>query len=319
MKKILLATTVLVGTAGFASAEVTLSGNARMGIVNDGTDTQFSSRVRADIAMSGETDGGLSFGGSFGVHNAGAAASGTSGSVYISGAFGKLSMGDVVGAAEAVVGDLPEIGYTDIANNDTAFIAGDGFNGTAPAVLYTYSAGDLTVALGASDGVGGVVGPFNFIASAAGFPAPNVQADVQEISVGVKYVIGDYAVSAGYEMADYTGTGEDIFNGVSGSATHLVVGAEGTFSGVTLKAIYGQGGDDIDGYVQYGLGASYTADALTVSAMMRNDDFGNVDFTSYGVGAAYDLGGGAKVVGGIADNDIEGSDATYDLGVTFSF
>ena len=133
MKKLLLATTVLVGTAGFAAAEVSLSGSARMGIVNDGDNTTFSSRARVAFALSGETDGGLSFGSSFRADNAGGANSGTAGSVFISGAFGKLEMGDVVGAAEAVVGDLPEIGYTDIANNDTTFITGDSFNGTAPA------------------------------------------------------------------------------------------------------------------------------------------------------------------------------------------
>ncbi|MEY4697508.1 MAG: hypothetical protein RIT14_1936, partial [Pseudomonadota bacterium] len=57
MKKILLATTILVGTAGFAAAEVALSGDARMGIVNNGTDTTFSSRARVSFTMSGETDG----------------------------------------------------------------------------------------------------------------------------------------------------------------------------------------------------------------------------------------------------------------------
>ena len=265
-----------------------------MGIVHSGAadTTEFSSRARVAFALSGETDGGLSFGAGFRADNASGANEGTAGSVFISGAFGKLEMGDVVGAAEGAVGDLPEIGYTDIASNDVTFIAGDSFNGTAPAVLYTYSAGSLTVMLGASDGAG---------------------EDAQELSVGAKYAMGDYAFSAGYE------TVEDGFFGAGTSATHLVVGAEGTFSGVTLKAIYGQGGDVIDGFEQWGLGATYAMDALSVSAMYKVDNFTGSDVASYGVGAAYDLGGGAKVVGGIADNDAAGSSASYDVGVTFSF
>ncbi|MEI2688029.1 MAG: porin [Cypionkella sp.] len=107
MKKILLATTILAASTGFASAEVALSGSAYMGLLNDfgaGDDTIFISRARVEFTLSGETDGGLAFGASFRADNARngfglSANNGTAGSVYISGAFGKLSMGDVDGAA----------------------------------------------------------------------------------------------------------------------------------------------------------------------------------------------------------------------------
>uniref|UniRef100_UPI00286BBEF7 porin n=1 Tax=Tabrizicola sp. TaxID=2005166 RepID=UPI00286BBEF7 len=61
MKRILLATTLLAASSGFAAAEITLSGDARMGIIDDfGTgDTAFTSRARVKFTMSGETDGGL--------------------------------------------------------------------------------------------------------------------------------------------------------------------------------------------------------------------------------------------------------------------
>ena len=98
MKKILIATTALTLLAGAASAEVALSGNARMGILYNGEDTNFTGRIRVIFTMSGETDGGLSFGSSIRADqasngNAGAA----SGSVFMSGAFGTISMGDVAG------------------------------------------------------------------------------------------------------------------------------------------------------------------------------------------------------------------------------
>ena len=79
-----------------------VSGSARMGIVYDGgnaTSTEFSSRVRIVFTASGETDTGLSFGASFRPSNAYEANEEQAGEVFISGAFGKLSMGDVDGEA----------------------------------------------------------------------------------------------------------------------------------------------------------------------------------------------------------------------------
>ncbi|NVK61771.1 MAG: porin, partial [Rhodobacteraceae bacterium] len=71
MKKILFATTALVATAGIASAEVTLSGQAEMGIFNSGydlanreenDDTQFFTDLDVTFTMTGEADNGLTFG-----------------------------------------------------------------------------------------------------------------------------------------------------------------------------------------------------------------------------------------------------------------
>ncbi|MCC6863403.1 MAG: porin, partial [Rhodobacteraceae bacterium] len=64
MKKILLATTVLVGTAGFAAAEVSLSGSAAMGVVSnpnsDNKKPQLSSTASINFGAALETDSGLS-------------------------------------------------------------------------------------------------------------------------------------------------------------------------------------------------------------------------------------------------------------------
>ena len=65
MKNLLIATTALVATAGFAAADVTLSGAVNVGVLNDGTtgaDTFMYNNVTVTAAMSGETDGGLTFG-----------------------------------------------------------------------------------------------------------------------------------------------------------------------------------------------------------------------------------------------------------------
>ena len=110
MKKILLASTILVGTAGFAAADISFSGSAFMGVENNPNllpaNTWWAkASVSIDVAMSGETDGGLMFGADFtglGVTtfaqaSAMAITTTPSGvwsgySVWISGDFGKVSL-----------------------------------------------------------------------------------------------------------------------------------------------------------------------------------------------------------------------------------
>ena len=102
MKKLLLASTALVMTAGAAAAQVNLSGEARMGIAydngiangtvaspNNTAKLQFTSRIRVTFSMSGETDSGLAFGASirgdqFAAGNAGNTGM-TGGTVFIDG------------------------------------------------------------------------------------------------------------------------------------------------------------------------------------------------------------------------------------------
>lgn len=274
MKKILLATTMLVGTAGFAAAEVAVSGSARMGVIYDGSDTEFTSRIRVNFDMSGETDGGLSFGASIradqaGVGNSGATAM-NAGSVYISGAFGKLSMGDNDSAANALVGNVDGVGLTGLGDTNELGYLGQ----TDTSVLYTYSTGALSVALSLGQ---------------------TTSADEAK-SVAVSYSTDAYSVALGYED--------------TASNSQLSVGASATFSGVTVKAVVA----DRDSWANahFALSAGYKAGALGVTAFYADHDTSE----AYGIGASYDLGGGAKVVGGIVDN---GTDTVADLGVSMSF
>ncbi len=116
MKKVLLATTALVGLAGAAAAEVTISGSAEMGIVGGGVnatngsggETQFFNDVDIKFTLTGESDSGLSFGAVVDLDEAGNLGNefdnqGTS--VFISGAFGTLTMGDTDGAIDWAITD----------------------------------------------------------------------------------------------------------------------------------------------------------------------------------------------------------------------
>lgn len=281
MKKVLLATSALVMTAGFASAEVTLSGSARMGIVDDfgATGPVFSSRARVVFTMSGETDTGLAFGASFRADNADEANDdGTAGSVFISGGFGKLSMGDVDSAANAAVGHVNGVGYTGLSDlNESTFIGG----GTKESILYEYSAGAFTGYLSAGQR----------------------EVAAETLSVAAKYSTDAYTVSLGYEDND---AGTD----------HIIAGVDATFSAVTVKARYGQASGAVDGD-QWALSATYSANGLGVTAFYTDDsEVGGAE--AFGLGASYDLGGGASVAGGYVSNETTGNDA-IDLGMNFSF
>jgi outer membrane protein OmpU len=278
MKKILLATTVLAATAGVAAADVAVSGAGRMGIASvAGGDAMFSSRIRIIFSASGETDSGLTFGAS--VRNdqsgVGNTANGDS-TVFISGAFGKITMGDVSGAADALVGQVSGVGYTSLGSLNEILYLGN----AKTAALYTYSTGALTFGVGLGQ-TGG--------------------AD-QEFSVAAKYSTDAYTVALGYED-----TGVDKQTSLLGSAT---------FSGVTLKAKFADRDSSADN--AFALSADYTMSGIGLTAFYAdNSQFDG--FNHYGVGASYDLGGGAVVKGGIVETQDDGLAPALDLGIKMSF
>lgn len=279
MKKILLATSILAATTGFAAAEVAVSGSARMGLIYDGNDTWFSSRVRINFDATGETDSGLSFGASMRAdqdggngNDAGDTDAGTNmkdATVFISGAFGKLTFGDNDSAANVLVGHVSGVGFTGLGDfNELGYIGQ-----TDTSMLYEYSAGALSFALSAS------------------------QLNTDEAaSVAVKYSTDTFSVALGYE--------DSLVD------DQLSLGASGTFGAATVKAVIADRDSWAD--THYALSVDYAMDATTLTAFYA--DHGALD--AFGLGVAYDLGGGAAVKAGIVDNDI---DTIAEVGVTMSF
>jgi len=331
MKKILLATTMLVAGASIAAAEVTLSGSARMGIISnfdntlttnvDESDIEFTSRARVVFNLSGESDSGLSFGASFRADNAAAANTGDAGSVFISGAFGKLSMGDVDGAAQMATGHVAGVGLTGLGDlNESTFLgAGDG--ATDPTALYEYAAGDFTFYLSATNPT------TTILTTAPATPAPGAPfaaatiTDTVAIALGAKYTFGDYTVGLGYEKL------EGKIDAAPAAADdtdvdHIVLKASANVAGFDVQGLIGQADGTLNGAVlnnakQYAASVSYTTGALTGSVFYTDDsDLGGT--TAYGLGGSYDLGGGASVVGGLVKNHDADTEA-FDLGVNFSF
>lgn len=320
MKKLLLASTALVLSAGVAAADVAVGGDGRMGVIDDfgdDSDLRFTSRIRISFSASGETDGGLTFGGSIRADNAGefnlvddsgnsvgdagfdittasfdggGGVNGADGSVFIEGAFGRLTMGDVDSAAENAVGDISGVGLTGLGDlNESTYIAGsDSAGASEPAALYEYSAAGFT-------GYLSVTNP--------GDPIRNADATATPWSIGATYSFGDFSILAGYEDNDQ---GTD----------HIIVGGTASFAGATLKAIFGTADGDVEGD-QYGVSLDYTFDAITGTLFYKDDEElgGN---EAFGVGASYDLGGGASLKAGFAQDETN-DDQAYDFGISFSF
>lgn len=296
MKKILFASAAsLALSAGVASAQnITFKGDARMGVVYNSDNvapdakTRFSSRARMTITMKRTTDSGMEVGASFRVDNATGAVGNTEmdeGSVYISGDFGKLTMGSIAGAAIAAVGNLPNIGYSELRQGPT-YQSSNAVRRTA--VRYEYSFDGFTVYL-SSDQL--ATGP-----NKTGYAG-----------IGVKYTFDGITLSLGHEAGKLAGD----------SDSHTIIGAEAKVDIVTLKALYGErktGGVKTE---QWGVSAMGTFDATTVTGyyMKRLNDSKN-----YGVGVSYNLGGGAALKAGVNQTKLGAVKTnTADFGITMSF
>ncbi|WP_169053217.1 porin [Falsirhodobacter xinxiangensis] len=331
MKKILLATSILAATTGYAAAEVALTGDARMGVVYDGEDVQFSQRARVRFNLSGQTDTGLEFGATFRADQANGSASGGAfgssddskrGTVWISGAFGKLSMGDVNSAAEEAFGDLTAIGFSGLDDlTDIPYISGDGSAtlDQGPGALYSYATGAFEFHLGMTDGTL----PYGEEDAVVG---NSVDATY---SVAAAYSADTFKVGLGYldngdnNYVRNAGDPEDEYTAVYGGSQWILYGST-ELSGFGLKAYYSSF-DDLALDKSYGLTVDYTFGDTTITGFARRDEYitaaAQDDADTFGIGAAYDLGGGASLNGGVVDSDLFGTDGetVADFGVKLRF
>ncbi|WP_395543044.1 porin [Neotabrizicola sp. sgz301269] len=316
MKKILLATTMLAGTAGFAAAEgaVALSGSAEMGIWSDAYgDLQFWQDVEVKFTMSGTTDGGLEFGAVIDLDetNVDAASgqdypsaynddSGTS--VYISGSFGKLTLGDTDGALDWALADMDN-GLTSITDDHTTHVA-------------WFGGSDMDGKAGAD----GQILRYENTFGAFGFAVSLEQADEGEglvddtFGIGVKYTanLGGTDVNLGLGYQD-SGDRDGSAIGVSAAATF-----GGAFTGKIGYISFDDSSRNLDSHI--GAELTYVSGPIGVGV-----NYGKVEqvvgdsYDSWGAVANYDLGGGAKVEFGYG-SDVNGlGDDQWSLGIGMSF
>ncbi|MCD1617066.1 porin [Salipiger marinus] len=343
MKKILFATTALVATAGFAAAEVAITGEAEMGIYNPNTEaqeTQFFTDLDVRFTMTGEADNGLTFGATIDLDEAADRSNpgkfespNTQGGENMFVAFGgaRLTMGDTDGAVDFAV---PEMGLAGGSLNDdetahAGFNDADGFlDGTIFGV-----ADDSGLAF---DGAGdGQVARFDYSYDAFTFSVSAEQlanGDDVEVTVGTEtFDLGStvWGVGVSYSgdlsgVALTAGLGYQTIEDI-GDITSVGVTGELT-NGLSLGATYTQFASDIDGFddiEHVGVGVGYSMDAVAVGVNWGQFDQDGDTIEGWGLAGTYDLGGGLSARLGYGKNDfsdVGGDDYnTWSLGLRMNF
>ncbi len=310
MKKVLFASTALVAFSGAAVADVALSGRAEMGIFdNDVESAQFFTDIDVTFTMSGETDGGLTFGASVDLDEGGDSAAAVAdntddggATIFIAGSFGTITMGDTDGALDWALTEAGNVGNPGSINDDET--SHDGYVGSyldggsdGQILRWDYSFGDFGVAASIEEDNGGD-GEIGY-------------------AIGLRYSLdlGGTTVALGIghqEAASLTAGDQDSATGVSASATL----ANGLSIGVVYADWDSAAVDGADS--NFGIGVGYSTGALSLHANYGEVDTndGSADTDGFGLAAAYDLGGGAVVHLGYRNDDTAD---TYSLGLGLSF
>jgi len=198
MKKILLASTILVGTAGVAAADVSFSGSAYIGVGYNLTTGAFGPEVMSDFtaSMSTMTDGGLEAGASITITAPGVYFNDT----YTDTGFGATAMtaGGISDSSVYLSGDFGKLAVAYDANG-----AGATYDVT---FTYTNTWGDF-----------GVMAYYTM--------DPTGVATNGDLGASVTYSFGDYSVYATY---DYDASATDHSVGFGGEATfsNITVGVD---------------------------------------------------------------------------------------------
>lgn len=258
MKKILLATTVLAMSAGYASADIAWGGSARAGIAaNGGGDIETYSSANLAVTMSGATDSGLTFGATFDMttgrtHDMDADAEDDFGdedgamgmpSIFVEGSFGKLTISD-----------------DNFDFYDDATSGGD--------VEYTGSFGSVSVGLISDIDSGEYSAKIGFTSGAISVSADTDTTGQSNLEVG--YAMGAVTLSAG------TNQDSESWAKVAYSANGISASAKVTSDSA----------DGID------LAAGYSANGLSIDVST------NTEANDWEVTGSYDLGGGLSIEAG---------------------
>lgn len=274
---------------------------AAVAAVADSTDA--ANRFRIAFTGTGETDSGIAYGIS---GRAEQSNSTLSGSQYISGAFGKISMGDLGGAAKDAVGNVAGVGLTSLSSHHEVAFQADQHN-----IGYQFSTAGLTfgmsqntaVKTGSNSAMGlSYSGDMGGMSVSVGVGQSKVGTSTQS-SMSISGSSGGLTVKAVTTTND-NGPAVAAANGTNRSAT-------GTTAFVidTLAAA----NNDTD---TTALSISYAMDAMTVTAFTKTvSTAGVADMDYSGFGFGYDMGGVTLKAGVVDNNDTQ----LVDFGVSFSF
>ncbi|MEN9060427.1 MULTISPECIES: porin [Ponticoccus] len=325
MKNILFATTALVAVAGAAAAEVTITGSAELGLVQnengsgdaytgDLSETQVFTDIDVTFSMTGEADNGLTFGASIDLDETGNpdpnvddAARLPDATIFLAYGAARLTVGDTDSAFDARLTETNLAGGS-INDDETVHPGWNGhsnfdefYGGQEIRFDYTFDAFTMSVS----------TSPDRF---------KNFDPSY---AVGVSYnadLAGlNLALGLGYIQVDEDVLGYDSELGVSVATTFD--------NGLQAVLNYSKMSDDSSGGLDdgshWGVGVAYTMNALTLAANYGEYDWDGGDSSGYGLVANYDFGGG--LVGqfgyGAGEFSAPGVDYedTWSLGLAMSF
>jgi len=253
-----------VAFTGAAAAEMSVSGEANMGVKYDGSDATVHYEIDFGISGSGQTDSGLEFGASVDL-DTDISSSGfgdADGEVFISGAFGTLTIGNVDPGNDNLGIGIRDLGFDGIGVDDVA--EGGYVNSTAD-VLYQFGTGPFAVAL-----------------------SGDVNGTTDSYSIGVQYKTDMFNVTLGYDD--------------DGSEAASTIDVEATFDAITVGAMYTDYMDNNYYGVEmgYAMADGITISAVFADSDVATEAAYGVGF-SYGLGGGATLAGG---VGRVADETV---------------
>jgi outer membrane protein OmpU len=281
MKKILLASTALVATTGFAAAEMTWSGSANVGIkYSDSGTTTIHEEIDLGMSATGETDGGIGWAVEMGldsnVSDSAETQAADGGSVSLSGDFGTIKVGNVSTAGTSI--GLPDVGFDTIGIDDAAELGRNAATASASMdVRWTYSMDDIAL---------------------------DVSTDTSndDMAASVKWSSGSLAIGISHAAAGATG-------GATANAMSIGTSVGGFAVNVMAATNSASAKDSV------GMSASMPMDGLgTVTFVTGSNDTDAK--ASWGLGFSKALGGGATLAGAFGSaND----NNKADLGINLSF
>ena len=326
MKKLLIATTALVATAGMAAADVKLTGYAEIGMTDAGGSNGMEMHSDMDIGfkLSGASDNGLSFGASIDLDEVSGGINSTGGSqaINVSGAFGTLTMGDTDGAMDKRNNEVASL--TAISDNHTGHAGYNGGSGLDSGDILRYdtsvSSFNVSASIGQDDTAGnndvmgyGLSTTMGTVALSVGYQTDDSQ-DITAVSA--KSTVGGLTITANYSEA----TMKDTAAIAQRSAAEVVGGPDITAVAARAKIV--------NSYEHTGLGLGYTVSGVNLSANYGSYDYDDgSQADGFGLAANYSLGGGATVMVGYGSGNARASLAaaqaadvdSFSIGLGLSF
>jgi outer membrane protein OmpU len=293
---------------------------------------QYFQDIDVTFSMTGETDGGLSFGASVDLDETTAGTTtdddhGTT--VFVSGGFGTVTMGDTDGAYDWA---LTETGMGgSIADDHTEHAGYNGNSGLDGAgdgqvLRWNYSVNGFGIAVSQEQGSNGAANSKDITAFGVTYTTDMAGASIT-LGAGTQ----DYGVSdrTGFSVKAAMDNGLTVVANMSSGTDAAIANVAGTAGSSTngvvvapVAPVVAVAQRDVD---TTGLGIGYTMDALTVAVNWGEVDYSDgsaSDVDGYGVAINYDLGGGAVAQFGYGSSDRAGGaldSDTMSMGIAMSF